>query len=565
MSQHARPHLQTHSRGDGHSAVAGAAYRLGLRLYDEQAKKWRDYRRRQLGEEIVRALTVAPNGAPAWATDPAQLWNRVETAERRKDAQVARDYRIPIPFGLTDAQAGDLAEAMAQFIAHELTTAVSMGLHRDGELDALGNVKPNDKQGFHAHLYFPTRKLEQLEQSDGTSAWGLGAKLVLLSNKSTSGAFIERLNAKWAELANRITAENGLTADYDHRSYVRQELPFVPQPTLGAAVTAMERRGFFTRRGDALRGDIMVPSKVYEAAHAIVLEVQREQAVADVVRETGKPVASLIRPGETSGPSVTPAHQPESSRDELADCPAAARSPLSKPPLTAAAGSLVARFYAAAPVPNTLEERQVFIRVLKIVGVVERVLAALTVLAERFRRHTENYGRRMAAKLDTVYQLDASRAQRASAKEKLERWEANHKWQVVTARALGGTDGAKPDAWRMLISQFEACQRRVQTMKATLRSHQVYLDNFADDEAELKAQQAEAHQRLRAALGSFVAMSPETVEPLLAVSQTVECEWIKAAMPEMMASVPIFGMPLNGPESGEAIPQLRPSVRRVSP
>jgi len=265
MSQHARPHLQTHSRGDGHSAVAGAAYRLGLRLYDERGKKWHDFRRRALGEEIVRALTVAPPNAPSWATDPAELWNRAEAAEKRKDAQVARDYRIPIPFGLSDGQAGDLAEEMARYIAEQLTTAVSLGLHRDGELDALGALKPPEKQGYHAHLYFPTRKLEELEQADGTSAWGLGAKLVLLSNKNSSGAFVERLNAKWAELANRFTADNDLRADYDHRSYVRQDLPITPQPTLGAAVTAMERRGFFTRRGDALRGDIMVPAKVVDA------------------------------------------------------------------------------------------------------------------------------------------------------------------------------------------------------------------------------------------------------------------------------------------------------------
>src|SRR5690348_8941137 len=110
VSRHARPHLETHSRGAGHSAVAGVAYRLGLRLYDRRTGKWHDFRRRKLGEEIVRAVTVAPPGAPDWATDPDELWNRAEGAEKRKDAQVARDYRIPIPFGLSDEQAGDMAE-----------------------------------------------------------------------------------------------------------------------------------------------------------------------------------------------------------------------------------------------------------------------------------------------------------------------------------------------------------------------------------------------------------------------------------------------------------------------
>jgi len=391
MVLHARPHLETHNRGAGHSAIAGVAYRLGLRLLDRRTGQWHDYRRRKLGEEIVLALTVAPEGAPAWATDPAELWARAEAAEKRKDAQVARDYRIPVPFGLTDQQAGDLAEEMARYIAAQLTTAVSLGLHRDGELDALGALKPPEKQGYHAHLYFPTRRLEEMEQEDGTSAWGLGAKLVLLSNKNSSGAFVERLNEKWAELANRFTAANDLPADFDHRSYVRQDLLITPQPTLGAAVTAMERRGFFTRRGDALRGDIMVPSLAYEAAHAVVLDVQRKRAVEDAIRERTDPAARAARLAAVASNGPTAPTQSEAST-----VAPLVQAPLPKPPLTVPVGSLVARFHAAAPAPNTLEERQIFIRVLKIVGLVERVLAAFERLGKPgsapYRRSRQAHG-----------------------------------------------------------------------------------------------------------------------------------------------------------------------------
>jgi len=202
-------------------------------------------------------------------------------------------------------------------------------------------------------------------------------------------------------LANRFTAANDLPADYDHRSYVRQEVPIEPQPTLGAAVTAMERRGFFTRRGDALRGDILVPSLAYEAAHAVVLDVQRKQAVEDAIRERTDPAARAARLAAEATSAPSTAMQTEA--------PAVAplvQAPLPKPPMTAPPGSLVARFHAAAPAPNTLEERQIFVRVLKIVALVERVLAALSDLANRFRQSTEGRDRRMAAKLDTDYQLD---------------------------------------------------------------------------------------------------------------------------------------------------------------
>jgi hypothetical protein len=390
--------------------VAGVAYRLGLRLYDRRAGIWHDYRKRAIGEEIVRALTIAPEGAPAWATDPGELWNRAEEAERRKDAQVARDYRIPVPLGLTDTQAGDLSEEMARFICNALHTPVSMGLHRDADVDALGNAKPGDKIGFHAHLYFPTRKLEEIEGDGGAGAWGLGAKLVLISNKSTGSAFIERLNQKWAELSNQYTAANQLPADYDHRSYKRMELDITPQPTLGAAVVAMERQGFFTRKGDALRGDIMVPAKVYEAAHAIVLEEQHQQAAADVVRETERgtrPEPEAVEPAQvTPAPILAPV------------------VPVLLPPLPdGAPGSLVARFRAAVPAPETPEAHQLLVRVIRLVQIIARVLGALADLADRFLIHEEDRGRRMAAKLDKDYQLDQARIMRRATKQRLADWE----------------------------------------------------------------------------------------------------------------------------------------------
>jgi hypothetical protein len=514
MALHARPHLETHFRKAGHSAVAGVAYRLGLRLYDRRTGEWHDYRRRKAGEEIVRALTIAPDGAPSWATDPEELWNRVEEAERRKDAQVARDYRIPVPFGLTDQQAGDLAEDMARFIATELHTAVSLGLHRDADVDALGNMKPPDKQGFHAHLYFPTRRLEEIQDDAGTSSWGLGAKLVLLSNKTTSGAFVEKLNECWAMLSNRHTAAQGLPADYTHLSYARQDLSITPQPTLGAAVTAMERRGFFTRRGDALRGDIMIPAKVYEAAHAIVLEEQHRQAVVDVVRETiseTKPEPAMAEPS-----SIIP--------------PPTRASVVLIPLLDGEPGSFVARFRAAAPIPETPETHQVLARVLRWVQMIQRVLGTLTELAARFRVHEEDRGRRMAAKLDTDFQLDQARAMRAATRQRLTDWEDAHPLLMFLAKKAGNEEG-KPAPWRTLHHAAEKQDGRVQEIKSTLRRHQKCLDDLGRIEQDLKRQQVEQQQQLGQAVGHVQELSPALAEKLASVVQDDERTWLDAAKP----------------------------------
>jgi hypothetical protein len=522
MSQHARPHLETHTRGAGHSAIAGVAYRLGLRLYDRRTDQWHDYRRRKIGEEIVRALTVAPEGAPDWATDPQELWERVEAAEKRKDAQVARDYRIPVPFGLTDNQAGDLAEEMARFICRELYTAVSLGLHRDAEVDALGHVKPKEKQGFHAHIYFPTRRLEDIQQGDGTSSWGMGAKLILLSNKNTSGAFVERLNERWAELANRHTAGLGLPADYDHRSYVRQELPITPQPTLGAAVTAMERRGFFTRRGDALRGDIVVPSEVYKAVHAIVLETQRQQAVADVARETA---TKTDTPVPAAGPAASLPSQPPSLPSEPIVFTRLVRS------TTAPNPALTVRFRATLSSRANDEARETFLRLVKIVRVIERALGSLLSLSLRFVSHQEHKDRRMAAKLDVAYQLDLARARRAGAVDRANQWEADHRMWVAGVKAFSIAGSPKPAAWQTLLDEASKENQCVQSLKAAVRSHQASLDVFTEQECALTVEQGEARQRLKGALDEFVTASPGSIRTLLSVTYEDEGALIEAALP----------------------------------
>jgi len=568
MSLHARPHLETHRRGSGHSAVAGVAYRLGLRLLDRRTGIWHDYRKRQLGEEIVRALTIAPEGAPEWCTDPDELWNRCEAAEKRKDSQVARDYRIPIPLGLTDQQAGHMSEEMARFISRQLHTAVSLGLHRDSRIDALGAEKPAEKVGFHAHLYFPTRRLEEIVSEDGTSGWAPGAKLVLLSNKNTAGAFVEQLNERWAELANKYTAAVGLTADYDHRSYVRQDIPITPQPTLGAAVTAMERRGFFTRRGDALRGDILVPSLVYEAAHAVDLTDQRARAADDVVREAVARVLpqQQVAPSTADQTDVAPVTvatvagpaEPEPLPDSDPLPPPPPLGPRPAPWEQATTGPLTSRFMAMLPPALTIEETEVRTRLEKVVRVIERMLSGLVLLARKLRGLGEDRDRRMAAKLDTDYQLDGARQGRAAAEGRVRAWEAGHPWQMKAARAVQGADG-RPKEWTGLDDQVRVADGHVQRLKAAVRRHQSVLDDLTGAITLTTAEQGRQIAALGEAVGGFAAVRPDLAPQLMAAAYDDERRWLEPALQVSLPEMPAAAIEV--PTSAVLALRIRPSPR----
>ncbi|PMQ06541.1 Mobilization protein A [Dyella sp. AD56] len=508
MSQHARPHLETHNRAKGHSAVAGAAYRLGLRLYDPLDNQWHDYTRRAIGEEIVRATTIAPAGAPAWATDPQILWVRVRQAEKRRDAQEARDFRIPIPFGLSDKQAGDLAEEMAQFIVRELHTPVSMGLHRDASVDALGNTKPSHKVGFHAHLYFPTRRLEPTTEDGGSSMWVLGSKLTMLSNKNTSGAYVERLNQHWATLANRYLAESGGVPDVDHRSYVRAGVRLTPQPTLGAKVVALERDGFFTRQGDAVR-DILVMSEVYKKAHAATLSAQHAQAMADV--------AKAAYSEDANG---TPAMVVAESEPRIA-----------APKDSLDSGSLATRFRTSIGTTGTEDEQRTHREAVSLVRVIQSALRALERLGAALLRFAKDRERERAEILGLEHELASQREQRADSYQRLKTWEAAHPWRIAVAKACGGDAAQMPEEWRRLRTEARTHHAEVQALKATLRGHQRAIEALAEDEAPLTVQQEVQEGRLRSVVKALAELGAGYAAQLVAVCREDERVALEKVLP----------------------------------
>lgn len=328
---HAHPHLSVHSRSKRHSAVSGAAYRMRLRLFDDRARRWRDYRPRRSVDRVVFAKTVAPAGAPAWATEPALLWNIVEAAEQRKDSQVARDYRIPVPRGVSEQAAIDLAQMMADFIVAELHTAVSFGVHRDAAQDALGADKPEAQCGHHVHLYFPTRSIPVDAGGEGAIP-KMGPKLPQFAGQTKGAAFIERLNERWAELANLVAGRSGVPAIFDHRSYKRRGIARTPEPRLGQSATWSERRGQRTRLGDHLRAH-----RATRDGHDSATPVLHAVTTVDPFAVPQQPVDDLVSDTRPSGVSASAAASPRvdatSAQGSAAATPPRSADDASKPAL----------------------------------------------------------------------------------------------------------------------------------------------------------------------------------------------------------------------------------------
>ena len=428
QARHARPHLTTHSRASGHSSVAGAAYRLGLKLTDDRTGKTHDYRKRKLGDEIVHAITVAPTGAPPWATNPQELWNHAEASENRKDAQVARDYRVPIPLRLDAQQACKLAEELARFISNALNVPVSLGLHRDAVRDVLGEVKPIEKQGFHAHLYFPTRVLlsdsEDFRSPEGSPSTGFGAKLGMLSNRRSSAKWVESFNQTWAEACNRHLAEAGRTPAIDHRSYVRQGLSDIPQPKVGQAATAMERKGMQTLRGNLLRSALAVG-----VAEQRAVEINEEAIRASV----GMDITARILARRKRFPQQTPSPTQQTFRRPLLVTPGVyPHRPIrtSAPPT-----SLGASLRAAARPPKNDAEAQALERSVKYALYLEEVIKSVLARMDECLALRKQVERVQSTENDLLFRLDVSRADRVRAQRKLRSIEARQAFRIRLIRS----------------------------------------------------------------------------------------------------------------------------------
>src|SRR3546814_21163029 len=81
-------------RSSGRSAVAAAAYRAGERLHDERIDRTHDFTNKA---GVLHSEVMLPRGAPEAFADRATLWNAVEAAEKRKDAQLAREVEFALP------------------------------------------------------------------------------------------------------------------------------------------------------------------------------------------------------------------------------------------------------------------------------------------------------------------------------------------------------------------------------------------------------------------------------------------------------------------------------------
>lgn len=227
---------QVISRSQGRSSVAASAYRSSEKLLDERTGEVHDFTRKS---DVREKEILLPKGAAEWMSDREKLWNAVEVAENRKDAQLAREINVALPKELSREQNWNLLKDFVQkeFVDKGMVADVAFHQGHKG-----GEEQP------HGHVMLTMREV---------GPEGFGGKVRAWNNKELLNEWREH----WAEHCNRELARQGFDIRIDNRTLEAQGINLEPQSKIGpkAAQSAMaryaEHQALAERNGERLLSD----------------------------------------------------------------------------------------------------------------------------------------------------------------------------------------------------------------------------------------------------------------------------------------------------------------------
>jgi len=206
---------------------------------------------------------MVPSNAPTWMLDRSELWNHVEQTERRKDAQLCREFNVALPRELERKQQLALVR---DFVQREL---VDKGMVVQLNLHDLKGENP------HFHVMATTRTVE---------GNGFGKKERSWNSKEQLQGWREA----WANLANAHLELAGLGVRIDHRSLREQGTTMREAAAhLGPHAAAVERR---TGQSSRIRQDREVGDR------EVMVERARKAAVAKSAEAHARACVQALQP-----------------------------------------------------------------------------------------------------------------------------------------------------------------------------------------------------------------------------------------------------------------------------
>jgi len=301
------PHLNIRivQRSKGSSAVAGAAYQAGEKLFSEYDQKSKDHRRKQ--PEVVYTEILLPANAPPEYADRATLWNSAEEAEKQWNAQLARRFVLALP---REVPLGKCPQMMQEYCQEHF---VSKGMCCDFAIHAPDPPGHNP----HCHVMLTMRAIDEngkwMPKSRKVYDLDENGERIRLpsgrwkSHKEDTVDWNEQYHAEewrhgWEVIQNRYLEMSGSPERVDMRSYERQGLDIVPTVHMGAAVCALERKGIETNIGN-LNRDIKAANRMMNAVRRTIKNLRRW--IAEILEVTKAAFAEMEADKKNTSPTLT--------------------------------------------------------------------------------------------------------------------------------------------------------------------------------------------------------------------------------------------------------------------
>ena len=244
------PHfkLTITQRSRGQSAVAGAAYQSGERLFSEYDGKRKSYSEKR---GIVYTEIMLPPNAPPEFADRNTLWNSVERKENQWNSQLARRIVMALPREVPPEQYPQMLRdyCQEQFVSKGM--CVDFAIHDKGTGNPHAHVmltmRPMDEHG----RWLPkTRKVYDLDENG--QRYKCPNSRYWASHKEDTADWNDRKYGEiwrhaWEVVQNDYLERNGRPERVDLRSYARQGVDKIPTVHMGPAVFQMEKRGMVYR------------------------------------------------------------------------------------------------------------------------------------------------------------------------------------------------------------------------------------------------------------------------------------------------------------------------------
>lgn len=300
------PHLEIRivQRSKGSSAVAGAAYQAGEKLFSEYDQKAKDHRRKQ--PEVLYTEIMFPANAPPEYADRATLWNAVEEVEKQWNSQLARRFILALP---REVPTEMYPQMMQEYCQEHF---VSKGMCCDFA------IHDPDPPGHnpHCHIMLTMRAIDEngkwLPKSRKVYDLDENGERIRLpsgnwkSHKEDTIDWNEQYHAEewrhgWEIVQNKYLELAGSPERVDMRSYERQGLDKIPTVHMGAAVCAMERKGIETNIGN-LNRDIKAANRMMNAIRSTIRNLRNW--IAEIVEATKEAFAETEAQAKNTSPDL---------------------------------------------------------------------------------------------------------------------------------------------------------------------------------------------------------------------------------------------------------------------